>query len=133
MSVRTITAAVIQELEESSVAIKALIDPPFELQEVFDVITEVIEAVEVMSPEGMPGNAKKAIVTGVIEWLDEKFNVTATIIEAFLPKLPRWLRWLLPVKRIKKIVAKIFPAMIDVIVRLLNKYVWKVDTSPEEG
>ena len=133
MSVKTITAAVIQELEESSVAIKALIDPPFELQEVFDVITEVIETVEAMSPKGMPGNAKKAIVTGVIEWLDAKFNVTATIVGAFLPKLPRWLRWLLPVKRLKKIVAKIFPAMIDVIVRLLNKYVWKVDTGPEEG
>ncbi len=133
MTAGQIKARVIQELDENSAAVRALINPPFELQEVFDVITEAIELVEAMSPEGMPGNAKKEIVTGVIEWLDEKFNVTATIIEAFLPKLPRWLRWLLPVKRLKKIVAKIFPAMIDVIVRLLNKYVWKVDTGPEEG
>ncbi len=120
-----IKAQVIHRLNKNSAAINALLDPPFEFAEVFDVITEAIELVEEVSPDDITGPQKRAIVTGVIEWLDNKFSVTATIIGLILPKLPRWLRWLLPIKRIKKIVVKIFPAMIDVIVRILNKYVWK--------
>lgn len=125
MTVENTRLLVIKELHENSVAINELIEAPFELHEVFDVVTEVIELAEALSPDGMSGKDKKAVVTGVIEWLDKKFNITATIVVAILPKLPRWLRWLLPVKRIKKIIVKIFPAMIDVIVRILNKYVWK--------
>ena len=109
---------VIRELEENSVAIQALIDPPFKLQEVFDVITEAIELIEKIAPDGTPGVVKRAIAEGMIEWLDKKFKITATIVSMVLPRGLRWLP-------IKWIVRKIFPAMIDVIVRLLNKYVWK--------
>ena len=126
MDAGQVKKAVLIHLEDNSVAVKALIDPPFELQEVFNVITEAIELVEVFSPDEMPGDVKRAIVQGVIEWMDQKFGITSTIVASIVP---RWLRWL-PIKRI---VAKIFPAMIELIVSILNKYVWKVDKDDVEG
>ncbi len=126
MNVDRMKRRVITELNENCVAAERLATPPFEFGEVLDVITEAIELIEAISPPEMSGRDKRAVVAGVIEWLDNKFNITATVVKSLVPK---WLRWL-PIRRIVK---AIFPAMIDIIVRLLNKYVWKVDTDTEEG
>lgn len=115
---------VIAGLEENNAAVRALLDPPFKIQEVFDLITEAVELVETISPEHVDGKTKRAIVQSVLLWADKKFKITATALSALLDFVPRWLRWAVPGKRI---VAKLFPLLVDLIVSVLNRYVWKQD------
>ena len=121
-----IKAGVIKELEENSAAVKALATGEFYIHEVFDVISEAIELVEVMSPPDISGSDKKAIVRGVFEWMDRKFKVSAEILSVLLGFLPKWLRWMVPGKRI---MGELIPLVINLIVGVLNKYVWKKDES----
>ena len=118
MSAGDVKRAVIKELDQNSETVKAILTPPLTAQKVLDFITEAIELVEVLSPDNITGEQKKAIVSGVIEWANEKFGITDAILCAIIP---RWLRWL-PFKRIA---TRLFPILIDFIVSVLNRYVWK--------
>jgi len=116
---------VIKQLDGTSAAVQALRDPPFKLMEVFDLMTEIISTVEAFALPHMGGKTKRAIANGVFRWADQSFGLSKMLYKALTGSF--FLFKLIPGSLRRALVGKIAEIIIDLIVMVLNKVLWKPD------
>lgn len=115
--------AVKRELQESSEALKALLSGKFHIEEVLELVSEVVELIEELSPAHMTGEQKHAIAEGIYSWVDERFNIEQVIFEK-IDQVLGWLKWL-PFGLKGRIVSVVVGFIIKAIVAAFNASIWK--------
>lgn len=114
---------VIEQLRETSEAALALKTPPFEVMEIFNLLTEIVSTVEAFALPHMGGKTKRAIANGVFKWADQTFGLSKILYKALTGS--SFIFKLIPGPLRRLLIEKVMQIAIDLIVLVLNKTIWK--------